>query len=69
MKALADQFGGTLLRFFERRVKDRAEAEDLVQEVFVRLIKRGDIVQLEDVRGYLFETAASVIVDRARKRN
>lgn len=68
LRALVAQFGGVLLRFFERRVKDRAEAEDLVQEVFVRLMKRGDISQLEDLRGYLFETAASVLVDRARRR-
>lgn len=55
---LAGQFGHALLQFFLRRVRDRAEAEDLVQEVFVRLIKRGDIAALQDLRGYLFETAA-----------
>ncbi len=42
--------------------------EDLTQEVFVRLLRRGDIAALEDIRGYLFETASSVLTDRARKR-
>lgn len=68
LSTLASQFGLVLLQFFQRRVTDRAEAEDLVQEVFVRLIKRGDIDALYDLRGYLFETAASVLTDRARKR-
>lgn len=67
MDALADQFGHVLLLFFQRRVRDRAEAEDLVQEVYVRLLKRGDIAALQDLRGYLFETAANVLKDRARK--
>ncbi|MBL8270595.1 RNA polymerase sigma factor [Steroidobacter sp.] len=68
LRALSTQFGTILLRFFERRVKEKAEAEDLVQEVFERLVKRGGIAHLEDARGYLFETAASALVDRARKR-
>lgn len=68
LNALAAQFGLVLLQFFQRRIRDRPEAEDLVQEVFIRLLKRGDISALQDVRGYLFETAASVLTDRARKR-
>lgn len=69
LSALADQFGQVLLQFFRRRVRERAEAEDLVQEVFVRLLKRGNIADLQDIRGYLFQTAASVLTDRARKRH
>lgn len=57
-----------MLRFFQRRVRDRSEAEDLTHEVFVRLLRRGNIAALQDSRGYLFETAASVLTDRARKR-
>lgn len=68
LNTLAAQFGLVLLQFFQRRVRDRPEAEDLVQEVFIRLLKRGDISALQDVRGYVFETAASVLTDRARKR-
>lgn len=68
LNALAAQFGLVLLQFFRRRIRHRLEAEDLVQEVFIRLLKRGDISALQDVKGYLFETAASVLTDRARKR-
>jgi RNA polymerase sigma factor (sigma-70 family) len=68
IQALARQFGPVLLQFFRRRVMDRQEAEDLTQEVFARLLRRGNIAALADVRGYLFETAASALMDRARKR-
>jgi RNA polymerase sigma factor (sigma-70 family) len=68
LKALASQFGPVLLQYFKRRIGDRFEAADLMQEVFVRLIRRGNMAALQDIRGYIFETASSVLTDRARKR-
>lgn len=68
MQALSARFGPVLLHYFRRRVKHRPEAEDLTQEVFTRLLKRGNLTVLQDPRGYLFETASSVLTDRARKR-
>ncbi len=65
---LADEYGPVLVQFFRRRVPDRSEAEDLKQEVFMRLLQRGNIAQLDDVRAYLFETAANVLRDRGRRR-
>ncbi|MBS0420292.1 MAG: RNA polymerase sigma factor [Proteobacteria bacterium] len=68
LRHLADQFGTVLRQFFMRRVHEREEVDDLVQEVYIRLLKRGRVEEVEDLRGYLFETAASVVTDRARKR-
>ena len=34
----------------------------------MRLLQRGNIAQLDDVRAYLFETAANVLRDRGRRR-
>jgi RNA polymerase sigma factor (sigma-70 family) len=65
---LARQFDGVLLQYFRRRIRDAFEAEDLVQEVYFRLIKRGHLGDLQDVRSYLFETASHVLTDRFRKR-
>ena len=62
-----ERFRASLLRFFERRV-DRLEAEDLVQDVFVRLARRGDLDRIENLGGYVFETAANVLRDRGRRR-
>ena len=59
---------GALTRYFGRHVRDRAEIDDLVQDVFLRIIKRGGSQGLENFDGYVFETAASVLNDRSRRR-
>ena len=57
-----------LLGYFRRRVFDRHEAPDLVQEVFLRLSTRGDAERIEHLRSYVFQVAASVLADRQRRR-
>ena len=64
-----ERFRTSLQRYFIRRVRDRAEAEDLVQDVFVRLTRRGGLGDVTNLSGYIFETAASVLQDRARRRH
>ena len=59
---------GALVRFFQRQVQDPTEVDDLVQEVFLRMVKRGGAGQLEHLDGYIFQTAASVLKDRGRRR-
>lgn len=67
---LGRDFRGSLLRYFGRRTRDRADLEDMVQEVFVRLIQRGGASELErqNLNAYVFETASSVLKDRLRKK-
>jgi RNA polymerase sigma factor (sigma-70 family) len=65
--ALSRRFRPALIGYFRRRINDAAEAEDLAQEVFLRMLRRGNVSGLDDVRAYLFETASSVLVDRARR--
>ena len=57
-----------LARYFQRRVGDANEVEDLVQEVFLRMVRRGASSELEHLDGYVFKTAASVLMDRHRRR-
>ena len=59
---------GALARFFQRHVRDASEIDDLVQEVFLRVVRRGHCDQLEHLDGYIFQTAASVLQDRGRRR-
>jgi RNA polymerase sigma factor (sigma-70 family) len=68
LAALSERFRGVLMRYFERQVRDSPDVEDMVQEVFMRLLHRRDLMAIDRPEGYLFETAASVIRDRARKR-
>ena len=62
------RYRGPLLRFFERRTRPDIDREDLVQEVFTRLVKRDGLDSVEKVDAYLFQTAASVLNDFLRRR-
>lgn len=59
---------GALARYFQRRLPGANDIEDLVQDVFLRIVKRGDNADLDRYEGYVFETAASVLKDRYRRR-
>ncbi|TCM16481.1 RNA polymerase sigma-70 factor (ECF subfamily) [Novosphingobium sp. PhB165] len=67
ISALDKRFRQSLLRHFGRRFSETCELEDMVQEVFVRLIRRGGVASLENLQAYVFETASSVLNDRLRR--
>lgn len=52
------------MAFFLRRVRDHAEAEDLTQEVFVRMLN-ANVDGAAD--HYVFQIAQNLLVDRARR--
>ncbi|UAJ12459.1 RNA polymerase sigma factor [Glacieibacterium megasporae] len=61
------EYRPALIRFFRRKMRDVNDVEDLVQEVFVRIaVRQGSAV--ENLGGYIFQTAASVLADRHRRR-
>ena len=56
---------GPLLRFFAARTGSTVEAEDLVQELYIKVIAvDGDIANLN---AYLFRLASNLMLDRARQ--
>jgi len=55
-----------LFHFFLRRTRSPADAEEMVQDLFVRLLRRADLLSLENVDGYVFEAAANMARDRGR---
>lgn len=64
---LDSRFRAPLLAFFGRRVGDPGEAEDLTQEVFIRLARNADVPHT-NLQAYVFVTAANLLRDRARSR-
>jgi RNA polymerase sigma factor (sigma-70 family) len=64
---LDERFRGPLMSFFLRRVRDPAEAEDLTQDVFIRLLGAAERQPIEDVEALVFVTAGNLLKDRGRK--
>ena len=67
LKLLADRFYKPLFSYFAKRLPADADADDYVQEVFLRLSARENLSMLEKPEGYIFQTAANLLRDRARR--
>ena len=67
LRAWMVQYGPALRRYFMKRAS-AAEAEDLVQDVFLSMQARGIGAQIDNVEGYLFRTAANVLVRRRQRQ-
>jgi RNA polymerase sigma-70 factor (ECF subfamily) len=66
VRALDARFRQPLISFFVRRVHDRAEAEDLTQQVFLRLLGSQAVGRLEHAERFVFTVAANLLRDRAK---
>jgi RNA polymerase sigma-70 factor (ECF subfamily) len=60
---------GKLLGWLRRRVPDPSEAEDLLQDTFLRVTQRDTTDDVAHFEGYLYRTAESVLADRYRRRS
>ena len=57
------------LAFLQRRVHDRATAEDILQEAFARGLDRLETLQNdESVRAWFYRTLRNAVVDHYRRR-
>jgi RNA polymerase sigma-70 factor (ECF subfamily) len=66
LQAIAARYGPAISAYFRRRIPDRAEVEDMTQEVFVSLVRRAELESIENIEGYIFRTAANLMRMRAR---
>lgn len=61
-----DRYGPGLRRYFQRRVT-AAEAEELVQDVFLAMHERSAAAPVDNVQGYLFRIAANLLSNRTEQ--
>ena len=57
-----------LRNFIRRRVSDRGDAEDILQDVFYELVEAYRVMQPEHVTAWLFQVARNRIIDLFRKK-
>lgn len=55
-----------LIRYFQRRTRNLDEAQDLAQEVFIRLA-RTDVASINTREAYIFNIAANLLRDKLRR--
>jgi RNA polymerase sigma factor (sigma-70 family) len=68
LEEFARRFRPALVRFFGKRARQRADVEDLVQEVFARVAGRSSSGEIRDPQGYLMQAAANVWRDWVRRQ-
>lgn len=56
-----DQYHDQLLRFLARSLRQQADAQDLAQEVFLRILRVEDPDLIQHPRAYLYRVAVNVI--------
>jgi len=61
------QYRAPLLSYFRRRLKDSSEADDLTQEVFLRIARRCEPLANDNVEAYIFTIAGNLLRDRGRR--
>jgi RNA polymerase sigma factor (sigma-70 family) len=60
---------GRLRNFIRKRVPDRLDVEDVLQDVFFELVEAHRLMKpIEKVGAWLFEVARNRIIDRSRKK-
>jgi RNA polymerase sigma factor (sigma-70 family) len=68
-EALFEKYSGPLLRFADRMLGNRGEAEEAAQEVFVKMISRAETYDgRASVSSWLFAICANACRDRLRRR-
>jgi RNA polymerase sigma factor (sigma-70 family) len=68
LNAISLRYRAPLRGFFAKRVRDANEVDDLTQEVFLHLLRRASGDAIEHVEQYVFQVAANVLRDWARRR-
>jgi RNA polymerase sigma factor (sigma-70 family) len=67
LERLSLSYRQPLIAYFKRRVGSREEAEDLTQEVFLRLVRRLDAETIDNPEAFVFRTAINLLRDRSRR--
>jgi RNA polymerase sigma-70 factor (ECF subfamily) len=66
LERISRQFRPALLAYFRRRVPSHAEAEDMTQEVFIRLAQ-SKVDTVDSTEAFIFRIATNLLRDRSRR--
>lgn len=58
-----------LIRFFAGRLRSASAAEDLIQDLYVRLAAADPNAKIDNASAYLYRLASNLMIDRLRSEN
>lgn len=61
-------FEAELRQKLRRVCKDGNELDDLVQEIYYRLLRLSSVEHIRDPRAFLFQMARNIVIDQVRRR-
>ncbi len=67
--ALFREHNAALVAFLRARLNSLADAQEVAQEVYLKLLSLGPGTRIDSPRAFLFRSAANLAVDRLRMRN
>ena len=62
------RYRALLVAYANKRTRNLADAEDVVQEAFIKIINMGDMVYAATIRNLAFTTVQNLLIDRLRRR-
>jgi RNA polymerase sigma factor (sigma-70 family) len=67
VERLFSEHAGPLEAFFFRRVRQRADAAELAQEVYARMLRVADMESIHNPEAYLYTVASNLAKEHARQ--
>jgi RNA polymerase sigma factor (sigma-70 family) len=68
VERLFGEHGGALQAFLYRRVRNRPDAAELAQEVYVRMLRVPDMTTVRNPEAYLYAVASNLAKEHAQRR-
>lgn len=63
------KYFNVICAYIAYRIPHKYEAEDLAQDVFVRLLECGQVINRATIGSFLFTIARNLVLDKSRRRN
>lgn len=61
------ELGGVLVGYFRANLRCDEDAQDLAQEVYLRIVRHPDISEIQSLRAFVFTIAKNLLRDKSRR--
>lgn len=69
ISALVEEYGDELYGYVYHMVRDREDAQDIIQEVFIKILKVKSLENIKNIKCYLYKLTYNFTVDFLRRKN